>query len=123
LAEEDSEQFALHTPAKLGGLLLAAVEIAAGFLREGDQAVPGVLFVNGGDRRHGSRGRFHARRALKRSWRRRVNSGGGSPPGSRAKCMALNFSGAIASASVVPSTHTGRMKTAPSAMPRVRSTA
>jgi hypothetical protein len=119
LAEEDREELALHPPAELRDLLVAAVEETAGLLGERDQAEPGVLGV---DRRQGW-GLLHSRWPLRNSCRRWTNSGVGSPPCSLAKCTALNFSGAMASASVVESMHTGRMKTEPSAMPRVRSTA
>ncbi len=119
LAEEHRQELALNPAAEFGDLRFAAVKEASGLLGEGNEAEPGILGVDG----CGGSGGFHARRALKSSCRRRVNSGVGSPPARRAKCIALNFSGAIASASGVPSMQTGRTNTAPSAMLRVRSTA
>ena len=118
LPKEHRQELALHPPAELRGLLLAAMEVAAGLLGERDQAEPRILGVYGRDGRGA-----HACWEFRSSFRRWTNSREGSPPCRRAKWTALNFSGAMASASVVWSMHTGRMKTAPSAMPRVRSTA
>ncbi len=152
LAEEDREQLALHAARELGDLLLAAVEIAARLLGERREAEPRMLRVDGGVRdalsvvargvglsRIGrpmgpARRRRHARlrlrvrrchplRAASRSCSRRANSGVTSPPGSRVKCTALNFSGTCASPPFVSSIVTGMMKSAPSAMLRARSIA
>ena len=121
LAEEHGEETALHPPGELAHLLLAAVEVVAGLLGERGETEPGVARV---DRVSVGGGRVvHARRALHRSCRRAANSGEISPPGSRVKWTALNRSGTSAAASVVSSMQMGRMKTAPSAMLRVRSTA
>ena len=51
LPRPDCVELALDAAAELGRLLLAAVEVAAGVLGEGDQAEPGVGRVHGGDRR------------------------------------------------------------------------
>ena len=53
LAEEHGQQLALHPAAELGGLLLAAMEIATRLLGEGNESKPGMLGVDrcDGDRR------------------------------------------------------------------------
>jgi len=46
LAEQDREQFALHTTAELGNLLLATVEVGARLLGERREAEPGVFGIS-----------------------------------------------------------------------------
>jgi len=78
------------------------------------------------DRAHRRRSlaeRAHAPLSLNRSPRRRRNSGGGSPPGTRTMWSDLNSSGTSACASGVSSMQTGSTNTPPSAMLRARSTA
>jgi hypothetical protein len=126
LAEEHRQQLALHAARELADLLFAAVELAAGLLGEGGEAEPGMLGIDRSvDRRRGAgiRGRHGQASPENRRRRRAAKASPPSPAGRRVKCAALNLSGTRAVTSTVSSMQTGRMKTAPSAMLRVRSIA
>src|SRR5262249_44818050 len=144
LAEQDGEELALDAACELCHLFVAAIEITAHLLGERGEPEPRMLRIDRrlrrgavgwchgvlsagdeGDRTLGAHvlALRHPCRAERSSCKRRANSGETSPPGSRVKCSALNRSGTCALPASVSSMHTGRMKSAPSAILRARSSA
>ena len=98
LPEQDREQLALHAPAELGDLFLAAMEIAACFLRIGGQSQPGMLRVQRRRDAAGVRRDLSAHDAPRSRpdiscCSRCTNAGAGSPPRSSVMCSALKRSG------------------------------